>query len=149
MDRCQQVSCLQRKVNEAWELVSSNRKGLGTHIYRMIKQFGDVVCYYSNRKETANAYAAGTNIIENLWRLKEEFKPTKSLYEFFINLLEENAEILLIEDLVAAAIERFGESFTMDLSGISGVVEFIKSGNDKKLLTNYGSGQKKSCGDSN
>ncbi|MBI5186912.1 MAG: hypothetical protein HZA01_14465 [Nitrospinae bacterium] len=62
------------------------------------------------------------------------FDPSRSLQDFFIGLLSEKANFPLIEDLLAAAVAEFGQSFAVDLAGVSGVVEFVKSGKDKNLL---------------
>lgn len=120
----------------AWKLIDSEYESLEGYRYRMVKQLGDVVSYYSKKNQISEAFAEGRKILAEFLKRKDVFEPARTQQEFFVNLLHENVQHSLISDLLDEAVKQFGEAMKLYLVAISGVLEYLESGkDDNSLLT--------------
>jgi tetratricopeptide (TPR) repeat protein len=125
---------LMKKDKQAWEVIDENAENLKESRYAMVKQLGDVVSHYEKKDETAKAFSTGVEIIEKIYERKRTFKISLAFQKFFTDLLYEKVSVMLIEDLYENVVSQYNEDMRLQLNGISGVIEYLKSNKSQNHL---------------
>ncbi len=112
---------------EAWHFFARHFSELNDAIYILIRQLGDVVYIFENRKQTSEAYADGVDIIESLVNLKVQIEPAKALQEFFIGMIEMRVSVRMLSDLFEYTRRLFKNDSPTQMDGVSGIIEYLKS----------------------
>ena len=120
--------------SRAMELYEKGKANNGEERYNMVKQLRDEVIHYYRHNQIAEAYKVGKEILIELSKRKEVIEPVRTLREFFVDLLNEKTDPSLIGDLMDEVLKLFGGDMKFELEAIAGTLEYIKSGEDKKVL---------------
>ncbi|MEK7434192.1 MAG: tetratricopeptide repeat protein [Cyanobacteriota bacterium] len=122
------------KDEEAWNLLDENISVVNNNM--IFSNIGSVLFSYSEKNEIAKYYSIGRKILEYIYNRKDKLIPYVTLQQLFFGLLSNKVNLLLVEDLLEDSIIIFEENIKMELSGISGIILYLKSNKSINILLN-------------
>ncbi len=122
------------KEEVAWEIIDET--SFIDNNYKIFNQIGKVIYHYGIKNEIAKAYSEGHKIFENIYKRRDKLTPYIVIQQIFLYILNPKVNLSLIEDLFEDAVNIFGQNIKIELSGIYGIIIYLKSNKNPNVILN-------------